>query len=314
VCDNGSVALFVQELSALYRAGGDADRADLPALPIQYRDFAVWQREWLAGEAIERQLGYWRQHLAGAPRELTLSSAERRSTSPGAGGGRIDRAMSAADTAALHELCRAHDSTVFMVLLASLTSVLGRWSGQRDVVVGVPIAGRTDAGTRNLIGLFFNTLPIRLSLSGEPTFAELLARAREAALGGYGHADVPLDLIVRHVRPPRIPGRTPLFQVVLNVVDSVRGHTTLGDVTDEPMDAPVMPSKLDFVLTAKELDGCLHLELEFDADRYDEARMRLMVDDVGTLLRAAHADPGMVVFDDPPAGPTAPSAAKEIRP
>src|SRR5262249_14916757 len=157
--------------------------------------------------------------------ELTLSAAERELSSgdqdppsPGAGGGRIRSALSTVDTTALHELCRAHDVTVFMALLAGVASVLGRWSGQRDVVLGVPITGRTDTNTRNLIGLFFNTLPIRLDLSGDPTFAELLTRARESALGGYGHADVPLDLIVRHVRPARIAGRTPLFQVVLNVV------------------------------------------------------------------------------------------------
>jgi hypothetical protein len=312
ICDNGSVALFVKELSALYRAGGDPERAGLPALPIQYRDFAVWQRGWLEGKATERQLGYWREHLTGAPAELTLPTAE---SPTGLGGGRIRAALSIEDTKRLHELCRTHDVTVFMALLAAVTSVLGRWAGQPDVVLGVPITGRTDVGTQNLIGLFFNTLPIRVNLAGEPTFAEVLARARESALGGYAHADVPLDLIVRQVRPPRVKGRTPLFQVVLNVVEHAQGDDTgLGDVDDEPMDAPVMPSKLDFVLTGKELDGRLSLELEFDAERYDAARMRLLIDEVGALLAAAHADPGLAVFDHVPASTTAPPADKEMRP
>ncbi|HTF11585.1 MAG TPA: condensation domain-containing protein [Asanoa sp.] len=300
VCDNGSVALFIRELSALYRGGGDPEVADLPELPIQYRDFAVWQRELLAGEEIGRQLDYWQQHLIDAPPELTLPTAERPPASPGGGGGRVRSALPAGETVALHELCRAHDVTVFMALLAALTSVLGRWSGQRDVVVGVPITGRMDARTRSLIGLFFNTLPVRLDLGGAPTFADLLGRARDAALGGYAHADVPLDLVVRRVRPPRVAGRTPLFQVVLNVVDNDRGDTGLDDIDDEPMDSPVMPSKLDFVLTAKEFDGEVALELEFDADRYADDRMRALLDELRALLRVAGADPGTAVFDDQP--------------
>jgi acyl carrier protein len=301
VCDHGSVALFIRELSALYAVGGDPDRADLPTLPIQYRDFAVWQRALLAMGAVERELGYWREHLHGATVELTLPCAVQ-PPSPGTVGGRLRSALSEADTAALHELCRAHDVTLFMTLLATFGSVLGRWSGQPDVVIGVPITGRADAGTRNLIGLFFNTLPIRLRLDGEPAFAELLARARESALGGYAHADVPLDLIVREVRPPRLEGRTPLFQVVLNVVESTRSATGLGDLDDEPMEAPVMPSKLDFLLTAKEVDGSVHLELEYDASRYAEARMLALIDDMRALLRGAHADRRAAIFDDQPVG------------
>ncbi|WP_433389473.1 condensation domain-containing protein [Micromonospora sp. KLBMP9576] len=316
VCDNGSVALFVKELSALYRAGGDPARAELAPLTIQYRDFAVWQRQWLAGDAINRELDYWREHLAGAPKELTLPAAAPPAVGSAARGGRLRAALPVDETAALHELGRTHDVTVFMTLLALFTSVLARWSGQRDVVVGVPMTGRTDAGTRGLIGLFFNTLPIRVRLDGDPTVAEVLGRAREAALGGYAHPDVPLDVIVRHVSRTRVRDRTPLFQVMLNVVDVNRGDTGLGDVVDEPMDSPVLPSKLDFLLTVREMDGSVHLELEFDADRYDEARARDLVEEMRTLLRAACADPGTAVFDERTAAPTAsaPPAPKETRP
>lgn len=313
VCDNGSVAIFVSELSALYRAGGDPARAGLPPLPIQYRDFAVWQRRWLAGAAITRELDYWRAHLAGAPRELTLPAAKPSGAAPATRGGRLRTAMPPGETAALHEVCRTHDVTVFMALLAAYTSVLGRWSGQRDVVVGVPMTGRTDAGTRGLIGLFFNTLPIRVRLDGDPSIAEVLGRSREAALGGYAHPDVPLDLIVRQVSRTRVLNRTPLFQVMLNVVDVARGDTGLGDVDDEPMDSPVLPSKLDFLLTAREMDGSVHLDLEFDADRYDEARARDLIEDMRTLLRAAGTAPGTAVFDQPAAARTAPPAPKETR-
>jgi len=298
VCDDWSVGIFIQELSALYRAGGDADRAGLPELTVQYRDFAVWQQKWLAGEALDRQLAYWREHLDGAPPELTLPTSPPPGASPGAGG-RIRFSMSVADTEAVHALCRAHDVTLFMALLASLAAVLGRWSGQRDVVVGVPITGRTDPATRNLIGLFFNTLPMRVDLSGDPTFAELLGRARETALNGYAHADAPLDLVVRQVQPARLAGRTPLFQVALNVVDRPMTEG-LGDVADEPMDGPVTPSKLDFVLTGRELGGAVLLELEYAADRFAEDRMEALLAEVAATLVEAGADPDAAVFRDVP--------------
>jgi acyl carrier protein len=298
VCDDWSVGIFIQELSALYRAGGDVDRAELPELTVQYRDFAAWQQQWLAGEALERRLTYWREHLDGAPLELTLPTSDRPGTAPGAGG-RVRFTLSTTDTAALRAMCRAYDVTLFMALLAGLAAVLGRWSGQRDLVIGVPITGRTDAGTKNLIGLFFNTLPMRVDLSGEPTFAELLGRARETALNGYAHADAPLDLVVRAVRPARVAGRTPLFQVALNVVDRPMTEG-LGDVADEPMDGPVTPSKIDFVLNGREFGGSLLLELEYAADRFDEDRMLALLAEVSAVLVAASADPATAVFDGVP--------------
>jgi acyl carrier protein len=304
VCDDWSVTLFVQELSALYRVGGDVARADVPELPIQYRDFAVWQQQWLASDVVQRELEFWRQHLAGAPPRLTLPTTAGPSPSRGAGH-HLRSVLSTQDTTALHEVCRAYDLTVFIALLAAFAAALGRRSGQTDVVIGVPITGRTDPGTKNLIGLFYNTLPLRVDLSGSPTLAELLARARDVALGGYSNADAPLDLIVRHVRAVRIPDSTPLFQAILNVVDRPKtnqiyrpSNEARGDVTDEAMDGPVRPSKLDLVLTGRELDGALEMNLEFDSVRYEAAAMRALLDDVGTLLRMARTDPTAPIFSD----------------
>jgi non-ribosomal peptide synthetase component F len=164
------------------------------------------------------------------------------------------------------------------------------------------MTSRTDKATEHLIGLFFNTLPIRLDMTREPTFAELLARTREASLGAYAHADVPLDLIVRRVRPPRFADRTPLFQAMLNVVVYAGGNTSLGDVEDERMDPPVVPSKLELLLSAQEVDGRLHLGLEYDAVRYDRTHIQALIDDLIELVRAAHADPGMAVFAAAEAG------------
>lgn len=320
VCDDWSVGLFVRELAALYRVDGEVERAGLPVLGVQYRDYAVWQQRWLTGETLEQLVDYWRRHLAGAPPALALPTSEWRATSRQAPGGHVRSALSAGETAALHELCRGYGVTPFIALLASLATVLGRWCGQRDVVIGVPIAGRSDGGTENLIGFFVNTLPVRVDLSGEPTFGGLLDRARQAALGGYAHADAPLDALVQELQVARVPGRTPLFQVILNGVDSP-GTETLRGVSAEPMDTPALPSKFDLTLTRREVDGVLHLDLEFNAGRYTEAMMRILLEHVGAVLRAATDDPGRSIFDyplqaspgDPPAGrpPQAPHLAVE---
>ena len=298
VCDDWSVGLFVRELAALYRVDGDVDRADLPALPVQYRDYAVWQQRWLTGETLEQQVDYWRRHLAGAPPALALPTNAWRATSQRAGGGLVRSTLCAGETAALHKLSRTYGVTPFITLLASLATVLSRWSGQRDVVIGVPIAGRSDGGTENLIGFFVNTLPVRVDLSGEPTFANLLDRVRQAALGGYAHADAPLDVLVQELRAPRVPGRTPVFQVILNGVD-IPGAETLSGVSAEPMDAPTPPSKFDLTLTGREVDGLFRLDLEFDAERYQDAMIRILLGHVGALLRAATDDPGRGIFEYP---------------
>jgi len=295
ISDGWSIGLFVRELSALYEADGDADRAGLAELPVQYRDFAVWQRARLAGAELDRQVDYWRRHLDGAPPALTLPTARRRATPEGAGC-RLRSALSAEETTALHDLCRKHGVTPFMAQLAALATVLGRWAGQSEVVIGVPIAGRTDGGTESLIGFFVNTLPLRIDMSGEPTFADLLGRVRQVALGGYAHADAPLDVIVKELQVTRDPRRTPLFQVILNVIDGPEVEETRG-VLVEPLDPPPLPSKFDLVLTAQEVRGALELQLDINADRYDAALMRALTEQVCTLLRAVVADPTRGVLD-----------------
>ena len=286
VCDDWSVGVFVRELSALYAAGGDPRRADLPELEVQYRDFAVWQRKWLTGEYLQQQVDYWREHLAGAPASLALPSRRRSTPDDVLVGGRVSAALSEADTSVLGELCRKADATAFMALLAGFGTVLGRWSGQEDVVIGVPITGRSDARLQNLIGFFVNTLPFRLDLSGDPTFAELLARARKAALGGYAHAEAPLDLLVGELPATRVPSRTPLFQVILNGVDTPEVRPLAG-TTGELLDTPARPSKFELTLSAREWDGVLRFDLEFDANRYERVMIEQLLEQMTAILRTA---------------------------
>ncbi|WP_431873303.1 condensation domain-containing protein [Amycolatopsis sacchari] len=294
VCDNWSIGLFIEEFAKLYEAGGEA--ADLPELAVQYRDYAVWQRQWLTGAALDAQVGYWRQHLAGAPAALTLPVSRRRPAP--AAGGRLGAELSEEDTKALSSLCRAYRVTPFMTVMATLAAVLGRWAGQSDVVLGVPISGRADPAAEKLIGFFVNTLPLRIDLSGDPTFAELLTRVRRTALAGYAHADAPFDLLVSKLDVPRDPARTPLFQVLVNAAGGL-GHVRLSGITAEELPGPPQPAKLDLALTVRETGGACRLELEYDAGRYQAALMSSLLGQVRVLLRAAAGDPARGVRDYP---------------
>ena len=295
VSDVWSVGLFGQELSELYQAGGDVDRAGLLPLPIQYRDYAVWQRGWLVGRALESHVGYWRRHLAGAPPALALPAAQR---SPGAGGDRVRSALSKEETAALQDLCRRHGVTSFMAMLASLATVLGRLAGQQDVVVGVSMSDRTDTGTERLIGFFINTLPLRVDLSGNPTFADLLRRVRQISLDGYAHAEAPIDVLVKELQVTRDPRRTPLFQVILNVVD-VSPVDHFGDISLEVMDPPQLLSSFDLIFTAQQLHGELLLRLEFNAELYQAAMMQALIEHLRAFLLAVVDDPTRGLLDYP---------------
>jgi acyl carrier protein len=298
VCDNWSIGLFAREFAALYAAGGDVERAGLPALPIQYRDYAVWQRRWLAGDALAEQVEYWRKHLAGAPATLALPTTGRHSAVGEQRGGRTCSALSKEEAVALGEVCRTYGVTTFMAILASLATVLGRWSGQADVVIGVPITGRTEPGTEQLIGYFGNTLPVRVDMSGDPTFADLVRRVRKAALGGYAHADAPFDLLIQELRIARDPRRTPLCQVFLNAIETPVMDQITG-LSAEPAEVPAQPCKVDLALSIREADGIAHLELDYNADRHQAAMVRLLLEQVGALLRAGAEDPSRGIRDYP---------------
>ncbi|MGW3687066.1 HemK family protein methyltransferase [Streptomyces sp. NPDC005125] len=303
VSDTWSLGLFVRELSALYEAGGDLGKANLPPLPVQYRDYAVWQRERLLGETLERQVSHWRNHLAGAPPVLALPTAQRRTTTQRAEADRIESVLTLEETAALHAFCRARGVTPFMALIAGLATVFGRWAGQSEVVIGVPLAGRTTAGTDHMIGFFVNVLPFRIDLSGNPSFSDLMARVRRVSLDGYDHADAPLDVIVEDLRVARDPRRTPLFEVVLNVVGSPEAEQAMG-LTVEPMETPSLFSRFDLTVTAQESAGRLRLQLDFASDRCDAAMVQVLVGHLHTFLRLATAEPERGILDYPfePAG------------
>ena len=213
ISDGWSMGVFNRELGVLYEAFANSQPSPLPELPIQYADFAVWQREWLQGEVLEKQLSYWKEQLAGLS-PLQLPTDHPRPAIQTFNGATQELRVSSETTKGLRGLCREGDVTLFMTFLAGFEVLLSRYSGQEDIVVGSPIANRNREEIEGLIGFFVNMLVMRVNLGGDPTVLELLERVKEVSLGAYGHQDLPFEKLVEELQPERDMSRNPLVQVV----------------------------------------------------------------------------------------------------
>ncbi|HEX2092108.1 MAG TPA: condensation domain-containing protein, partial [Longimicrobiaceae bacterium] len=223
VSDGWSMGVLFRELYALYAASLRGEAPRLPAPGVQYGDFAVWQRGWLAGDLLRRQLDWWRGRLAGAPPILELPVDRPRPAVASSRGASVLLRVPADELRALRVVGRREGATLYMVLRAAADVLLSRWSGQEDLVVGSPIAGRTRVELEGLIGFFVNTLALRTDLSGDPTFRELVGRVRETTLEAYAHQDLPFERLVEEVAPERSLSHTPLFQVMFAVQNARDG-------------------------------------------------------------------------------------------
>ena len=214
--DGWSISHLIEELKELCAAYGEGRAPRLAELPVQYVDYAAWQRQWLRGERLERELAYWRQRLAGMPLALELPLDYPRPAIQTFNGARYGVELPEATVAGIRALCQRHRVTLFMTLLAVFKVLLFRYTGQTDIVVGAPIAGRERAEVEHVQGLFLNTLVLRTELSAEMRFSELLARVRETTLGAYAHQDLPFEKLVEELHPQRDLSRNPLYQVTFN--------------------------------------------------------------------------------------------------
>jgi hypothetical protein len=211
--DMWSTGVLVREVAMLYEAFSEGRPSPLEELPIQYADFAVWQRKWLQGELLEQQLGYWKKQLEGAPPFLELPVDRPRPPVQTLRGDTLVMELSEELSNDLRELGQREDATLFMLMLAAFKVLLYRYTSQSDLVVGIPIANRNRVQTEALIGFFVNTLALRTDLSGEPTFREVVRRVRETSLGAYANQDLPFEKIVQELNPERNQSFAPLFQV-----------------------------------------------------------------------------------------------------
>jgi amino acid adenylation domain-containing protein len=296
IADGWSLDLLWRELATLYGAFSRGEPSPLAEPPVQYGDFAAWQRAWLAGEVLERQLAYWRRALQGAPPLLRLPTDRPRPE--------VQTHRAATEIAvlpreaadAVQALARREGATLFMVLLAALDVVLSRLSGDAEVVVGTPIAGRTRAETERVVGLFLNSLALRVDLSGDVDFAGLLRRVRDTTLDAYAHQDVPFEAVLEEIHPERTLDRTPIFQVMLNLANfaaeagegmaALPGLQIYGVERDGPL-----ASKFDITLYAGEIPDGVVLQLVYNPDLFDAPRMRALLAQVGGVLEQAAEDP-----------------------
>ncbi|HLM66703.1 MAG TPA: amino acid adenylation domain-containing protein, partial [Longimicrobium sp.] len=299
VSDGWSLGIVFHELAALYVAYAGGAEAELEPLPVQYADYAAWQREHLAGSALDAQLAWWRGHLAGAPAVLELPADRPRPATPSFAGARRAGALDAETVDALRALGRREGATLYMVLLAAFSVLLSRWSGQDDVVVGSPIAGRTAGETERLVGFFVNTLALQTDLSGDPTFRELLARVRETTLGAFAAQHVPFERVVDEVRPERVPGAAPLFQAMFVLQTSLGEPASLPGLELVPMEGGAPPARFDLTLTATETEQGLSAAFDYATDLFDAGTMERLMEGLRVLARSVAAHPDLPVADLP---------------
>ena len=294
ISDGWSLGVLQKELGLLYQARIEGRPMPLDPLPVQYADYALWQRGWLQGDLLQKQLGYWKDKLAGAPPLLDIPTDRIRPAVQDFRGASAELSLTREQTQALAQLAREHRVTLFMVLLAAFQLVLGRWSGQQDVVVGTPIAGRTHKKTEGLIGFFMNTLPLRTQLGGNPTFAQLLAQVKETVLGAYAHQDVPFEKLVEILQPARNLSRAPVVQVLINSLAHARPP-----IEDFPSELDIErvyqkgeASKFDMTLFVGEEIDQLSFFLVYAAELFDHESMEALLGQLRELLLEVAKDPG----------------------
>lgn len=323
VGDGWSVGVLLRELSALYAARATDVPAALPELPVQLADVACWQRRRLAGDALERALGFWRERLAGAPTLLDLPGAADPGSHPnsepgsepdsepggtrGPGsdrpvqprpvqprGARLDLRIDTATARGLRALGRDQGATLFMILLAAFQVLLGRFSGQDDLLVGTPVAGRVHPALEPLIGYFVNTLVLRAQL-GDVGFSDLLARVRQDTLAAYEHQDLPFEQVVEALNVERIPGRNPLVQVLFTFQNATRLELALPGVEARQLELPTRAARMDLEVDILEDGEDLASVWVYDRDRYARADIERLAVGYQTLLAAIVAAPGQRV-------------------
>jgi amino acid adenylation domain-containing protein len=299
VTDGWSMGVLVREVSALYDAFSRGVASPLAELPVQYADYAAWQQAWLGGGMLERQLAYWRGQLAGAPAVLELPTDGARPAVQSLRGASVGVAISREVSAGLAALSRREGVTLYMTLLAAFQTLLYRYSGQEDICVGSPSAGRTQTALEGLIGFFVNTQVMRTDLSGNPSFRELLKRVREVALGAYAHQDAPFEKLVEILQPERSLSHTPLFQVWFVLQNAPVGELKLSNLTLSQMEVGSGTAKFDLSLSLTEGPEGLKGIMEYDRELFDAETIVGMVGHLQAVLQEVVRNPDVRLLEIP---------------
>ncbi len=292
VSDGWSIGLFVRELGAHYQFFCGEQSAPLPELPVQYVDFSKWQQEWLEGEILDAQLGYWKTQLKQPLPTLNLSIDYSRPKIQTFRGAKQTLELSQSVTEALKELSRQEGCTLFMTMLTAFNILLYRQTGQSDIIIGSPIAGRNRAELENLIGFFLNTLALRVNLDDNPSFRELLKKVREVALAAYANQDIPFEKLLEEIHPERDLSRTPIFQVFFNMLNLNEDAINLPGLTGEFISSPDAEAKFDLTLYITEQNQKIQLILVYNAELFSPERMWELARQMEWLLKQIIENPG----------------------
>jgi amino acid adenylation domain-containing protein len=293
--DGWSRGVLYRDLTRLYESLARGEETPMQPLKVQYADYAVWHRRWLDGGVAEKQLDDWRKKLAGAPSRLDLPTDHPRPRVRSHLGDQVSLLIDQATRDGIHAVAREGDTTLFVGLLAAFTALLSRYAGQDDIVVGTPFAGRNRSELEGMVGYFINPLPLRIDLSGDPTFAELLGRARETTLDAFAKADVPYDMVVRATNPERDLSQTPVFQAMI-VLHNPEWQTERPTFEPQGLKATELVyskgwAKFDVLLGMSERTTGLNTTWEYSTELFRPATVRRMMDHFRTLIASAAASP-----------------------
>ncbi|MDZ7269873.1 MAG: amino acid adenylation domain-containing protein [candidate division KSB1 bacterium] len=291
ISDGWSMGVLLREVALLYDAFRNDRPSPLPPLPVQYADFAAWQRQWLQGEILERQLAYWKQQLAGCPPLLELPTDRPRPAVHSFRGAQLNFMLPADLTGRVKELSRQMGTTLFMTLLAAFQVLLARYSNQKDICVGTPIANRNRAELEGLIGFFANTIVLRTQLADNPSVRELLRRVRETALAAYAHQDVPFEMLVEALAPERDLSHTPLFQTMFVFQQQAVAGRQVPGLRMSPLEVHSGTAKFDLSLEMTETSEGLAATFEYNTDLFDAATIARLARHLERLLQGMAGDP-----------------------
>jgi non-ribosomal peptide synthetase component F/acyl carrier protein len=291
VSDGWSMGLLINEIGELYSAYSKGQESPLPDLAIQYADFAHWQRSWLQGEMLENHLSYWRRQLSGTLPVLKLPVDRALAGGGSDSGARCSFNISQEITEQLRALSRREGVTLFMTLLAAFKTLLYRYSGQQDILVGTAIANRNRAELENIIGFFVNMLVIRASLSGNPSFNKLLAQVREVSLGAYAHQDLPFEKLVEELRPERHQSNVPIFQVAFGLQNAPAQALELPGLQLVPVDSDFETVRFDLTVWVAERNNRLIVIWRYRRDLFDQSTIARMHSHYERLLESIVAQP-----------------------
>ncbi|EGH32807.1 amino acid adenylation, partial [Pseudomonas syringae pv. japonica str. M301072] len=300
ISDGWSVGVLINEFVALYQAFSQHQPDPLPALSIQYADYAVWQRRTFTGERLAEQADFWREHLGGAPTLLSLPTDRPRPALQSYRGGAVPVTIDATLYQRLERFCQAHNVTLFMGLLSAWSVLMARLGNERDVVIGVPSANRGRTETENLIGFFVNTLALRIDLAQNPSVAQLLEQVRQTTLAAHEHQDIPFEQVIEALQPPRSMSHSPLCQVALSLDNtSIGGELKLPGLSLHPVLQAHETAQFDLMLILGSENGTLTGVIEYASDLFDRATVERFAQHFHTLLEAMVEDVAQPVLGLP---------------